>query len=493
MMWDAIVVGAYTASLLLLAPRLSAFDDLPTLFVLLAIWSRYLLAGLHPHTYPSFVAGFSLMALHSLLIVAAGFLLVPPRLYFRPFLIVFYILLFLIVFTGVIHGVLMGMVDSLTRWFFFLVVALLLFRAMSKFGVQPILRAILIIAVTPLALQFIGVGLGVRTPDQDGNWAYIAGYFHGGLFSQMLMTCLFVAILIQWRRSWIPLVFVVLCALGVVLANYRTSVLASSPAVIMHIGTMMAQGTSAILRPVIVLMVVGGIAALTAVFAGSLPERFNDVPQVLRIWDTLIKPPHEYTQEEHDLFTGRVVLWATYVYAWINGDTINHFFGFGPGGGEEIMSKHPHNDLVSFLYEFGLTGVLVFFTVFISQALVALQVKDFILTLRLLACLAGYFIINMATSGMNGIEALILFAVLSATIWAYAEGPGDRTTAAPEWPPAPKLIGARWRSAAPGQAADARAPRSPKRRPAISGAAVPRPARPGARSLVRRRGRSERL
>ena len=447
-MWHAIVVTAYIASLLLLTPRLLAFRDVSTVFVLLAIWSRYLLAGLHEHTYQSFFAGFSFIALHSILAVAVGLLLVPPRLYLRPFLAVFYLLLFLIIFTGVVHSIFMGMVDLLTRWLFFLVVALLLFRAMLKAGVQPVLHSVLVISVTPLALQFIGITLGVGTPGQDGNQAYIAGYFHGGLFSQMLMTCLFTSILIKWRRQWISFLFLSLCSLGVILANYRTSVIASSPAVIVHISAIFAHEKMAQLRPLIAISIVISAFALIVFSSGNVPERFEDVPHVLTNAHTLIKPPHEYTWEERKLFTGRVYVWSLYVDAWIHGDTINHILGFGPEAYKRAGLKDAHNDLVAFLYAFGIVGVVVFFAIFASQALVVLRVKEFMLSMRLLACLVGYFLINMATGGMGGIEALILFAVLSATTWAYAEEMGGEITVASEKMPAKKLLGARWQRSA---------------------------------------------
>jgi len=464
MMWDAIVIGTFVASLLVLLPRLRAFRDLPTLFVLLAIWSRYLLAGLHTHTYSPVLAGFSIIALHSLAIIAAGFFLIPPRLYMKLFLLVFYILIFMIVFVGALYGNFMGTLDQLTRWLLFLVVALLLFRAMAKFGVQPTLQAILIIAATPLALQFIGIALGIRTPDQDGNYAYLAGYQHGGLFSQMLVTLLFAAILIRWQYNWIPLIFVFLCVTGVTLANYRTSVISIIPAVVVHLGTMIAQDTAVALRRFILFAIIIIITILFIVFASNLPERFQDVPYVIKNWYSLIKPPHEYTQEESDLFTGRVGLWAEYIYAWTNGNIVAHLFGFGPGSFQTEMPKKPHNGLIIFLYQFGLFGVLVFFAIFASQTFVALRAQSFVICMRLLACLAGFFIINMATEGVGGIEALILFAVLCATTWAYAEGYVKECASAPESANIrrsdSRLVGARWRRRdATGEEANTRAPR----------------------------------
>ncbi len=455
--WQLIIIGAYTLALLVVLPRLMAFRDLPTAFVFLAIWGRYLLAGLHQHTYPPLVAGLSPVALFTLFVAVGGMLLIPPRLYFRPYLVVFWVVIFVIAFSGLVNGLrsgdFMGMVDVLMGWVYFLVVALLLFRAMSSFGAQPVLRALLIILVTPLALQFLGVAMGVGGMDPtSGRYAYIAGYFHGGLFSAMLMTCLFVAILIRWRWEWIPLAFALLCTIGIYLGGYRTTVLASLPVVTMYLFATSIQGVAPWVRPLILYIIVVGGALVAGVLWANLPDEFADLTQVVESWRAFIKPPELYTDFDRSLFSGRAYLWSSYIYTWINGDLLNYLIGFGPNSHDAAFGKHPHNDLIKYLYEYGIMGVIIFFAIYASQTWMVLRVADPFMVLRLLGCLAGHFVINMATGGLSGIEALTLLAVLSATIWAYAE---THVEAAPSMAPVsaePKLLAARWRSQA---AADA--------------------------------------
>jgi len=449
MMWHAVIVAAYGLTLIVLVVRFDVFRDVRTAFAFFAIWGRYLLAGLHEYTYPAVVAGVSPIALFTLGVALAGLALVPPRFYNRYYLLPFYLAIALTLLSGALNGTVMGALETVARWVFFLTVALLLLRAMQLYTIRHVLQALLVLTLTPLFLQYLGIPLGVAGTDVvDGATVYDGGYAHNGAFVMILMACLYVVLLMPWSNGVVPSVLTLLCLLGIVFANYRTAIVATLPVVGIYFLTMTLRGSVVVARPMILFAAVVAVGGTLLALPNILPERYGDVLAVPRQATALVKPPELYTASERRLFTGRVYIWAQYIDAWLTGPDLNKLLGYGPGAYKQgDFSSHPHNTLVRFLYEFGVAGIFLVILIFVSQAMLALMIEDKFKTMVVMACFAGIFIIGLAAVPLREMEGVILMAVLCAALWAYVEerlGVGGAHT--PAEAPRRKVLAARWQA-----------------------------------------------
>ena len=449
MMWHAVIVAAYGLTLIALVARFDVFRDVRTAFAFLAIWGRYLLAGLHEYTYPAAVAGVSPIALFTLGVALAGLLLVPPRFYNRYYLVPFYLAIGLAVLSGAVNGAMMGTLETVARWIFFLTIALLLLRAMQLYTIQHVLQALLLLTLTPLFLQFLGIPLGIAGTDVvDGATVYDGGYAHNGNFVMILMACLYVVLLMRWPNGLLPLTLTLLCMLGIVLANYRTAIIAALPVTGVYFIAMMLRGSGALVRPLIVFGVLVAVGGTFLALPNILPERYGDVLAVPRHAAELVKPPEQYTESERRLFTGRIYGWAQYIDAWLGGSGLNKLIGFGPGAyADGGFSNHPHNTIVRFLYELGLAGIFVVVLIFTSQSFFGFLIKDNFKKIILITCFAGIFILGLASVPLREMEGVMLLSILCATTWSYVEERvAARTTKAASPPAQRKILAARWRA-----------------------------------------------
>ncbi len=230
----------------------------------------------------------------------------------------------------------------------------------------------------------------------------------------MLFSFLCVGTLVG-RQSLIRLVAVLAAAtIGILLANYRTTILAMLPVVLAILlvgaGRLVPRGTGGILLVASGLM----LGILASGFVDHLPDRFADVVRVVEAAPDLVKDPLYFTEAERDLFTGRVYWWARYVGAWNAGGIVATLIGFGPDAWESRMALYAHNTFVSYLYEFGAIGLALLIVFMAAMLGTAFAVEEARVRYRLLAMHVGFIVLNQATMPLWQIEGVILYAILCA-------------------------------------------------------------------------------
>lgn len=414
-MWFVVSAGISAATLGAVVWMFRGIADLPTRALLLAIWLRYVLSAFHEITFDPLIAGLSINALASAGVAAMGLLLVEPRLLRLRALLPFWALLAAIGLSGVLNDQIGGLINASVKWFYFLAILLLAYRAIRLYGRDPILRALLIAMLVPIALQACSVVLGVsKVADTDGARSYIGGYHHEAALSVMLFSFLCVGTLVG-RQSLIRLVAVLAAAtIGILLANYRTTILAMLPVVLAILlvgaGRLVPRGTGGILLVASGLM----LGILASGFVDHLPDRFADVVRVVEAAPDLVKDPLYFTEAERDLFTGRVYWWARYVGAWNAGGIVATLIGFGPDAWESRMALYAHNTFVSYLYEFGAIGLALLIVFMAAMLGTAFAVEEARVRYRLLAMHVGFIVLNQATMPLWQIEGVILYAILCA-------------------------------------------------------------------------------
>jgi hypothetical protein len=198
---------------------------------------------------------------------------------------------------------------------------------------------------------------------------------------------------------------------GIVLANYRTTLVAIAPLLLMYFASSSLLRFPFRDRPFVVsaLIVTAGLALglVSILFA----ERFQDVGVAASGDVNFFKPPEQYSVDETRLLSGRPRIWSMYIFGWIRGDMLNHIIGFGPESWSRSFTLYAHNTLVNYLYEYGIVGVIGIVFLWFSMLAAALRVRH---PQRgtLIGAHIAFLLLNMSTMPMWMIEGNILYGII---------------------------------------------------------------------------------
>ncbi len=401
--------GLWVALASLVLPRLRGL----ALFLFLALSARYLVTFFHDYTTRSLVGGQSLNSFVTLGITAAAlFITRKDLLRYRAFLPVFAMIAALLL-SGIWNMEIVGTVNALIRQLLFLSMMVLVATAIdSEPNDGSVSKAMLAAFIIPLAYQLISIVLRLsKASEGDGSVSYIGGYVHEGVFSVLLLTAMVIISLsagLSWRRRS---VYLALIFTALVFANYRTSVLAGLPILGMHL----VFGSATQVRADMANYVRSG-AFLIAVCLGMflvalLSQRMADLGTVFSAGGGLIKPPSEFAADDRGLLSGRILIWSDYIYTTLRSDMSHLVFGFGPDSWQKSFSLYAHNVFVSYVYEIGIFGVIVYVYMllhFLWLALTARKDKRW----QLLGAHMAYGLLCMGTMPTFTIEGVLLYAVI---------------------------------------------------------------------------------
>ncbi|MEO5774008.1 MAG: O-antigen ligase family protein [Sphingomicrobium sp.] len=397
-------------------------------YLIFACWLRYTLSSLHEFTYREALPGLRWVALGSLLIIAAGVLLLDKRRFLSsPFLPVALISGLMLV-SGIVNHTPAGAIDPILRSVFFVVIAVALWQALENSG-PTVLKRLLIVFLPPLTYAMASVVLGVaKSGEIDGSVSYIGGFYHEELFSSIAATCLLVAVLAPRIQRSARVAAVLLSLAAVYAANYRTTILALTPLAVAAILSSV-PGAFDWRQRKLLLAVVPVAGAILIFFAATLQaDRFSDLRAIATEGPALIKPPETFTSSERRALSSRPYIWSTYIYAYKDAAPLQRFIGFGPDSWVGKFPHYAHNTLISFLYELGIAGVAAILLVWITMLRLALKVEREWRTV-VVAGHVSFFVLNMATMPHWQIEGNIFYGLLCGFTIAKARVAQLRATA----------------------------------------------------------------
>jgi hypothetical protein len=420
-----VTVPVWGAILLLVFIQVRRLRDSCATFLLLATWFRYGIATFHQYTYPPVVLGLSLIALTSIVVVAVGLVVVGGRNLLIRKIIPIYGIMLVVLISAIANGRWIEAVNATFKWLYLIVFALAAYSAMQRLGSDRIFRSLAVIFAGPIGLQWLSVPWGLKTTAQDGSSFFIGGFQHQQSISIIFLTFLFVTCFSPSLNVIASYGRLVIVAVGVALANYRTSLLAAAlPASSLVVSRLAGKfvpkqrSIAYVLLGLVTVFVFIGVATLAR-------ERFADLGTTLDKGASLIKPPEHFTTEDKRLFSGRLYLWSQYIDAYFGGDIINILVGFGPDSWVGRFTTYAHNTFISYLYEFGLFGLAALLWILISNFLTAVRVRDNG-RLILISWHIGFIVLNSATMGIWTLEGAILYALLLSQTWyLYSLKKGD--------------------------------------------------------------------
>lgn len=381
-------------------------------FVIGASWLRFTMSAFHQITYRPMVAGQSLNALGSIGLFALGLTMINWRHLALRFLLPFYAFIGIVLVSAIANAEIgPGLIIVLTKFGYLIVMTLAVYAAMRR---NPMFMNSLLWAFAPLLiyqLASLALGISKATETDASAVSFIGGYYHESAFSVSLATCLVVACFADRLNVFIRYGLIFACVAGIVLANYRTTLVAIAPLLLMFFAATSLRPFPWRDRPFVVSALVVVVAMLAGVISLIFAERFEDVGVVTSGSIDFFKPSEEYTVEESRVLSGRPRIWSMYIYAWIRGDMLNHVLGFGPESWAEIFPLYAHNTLVNTLYEYGPVGVIGMLVLWGSCLAAALRVRH---PQRgvLLGAHLSFLMLNMSTMPMWMVEGNILYGII---------------------------------------------------------------------------------
>ncbi|ANP45470.1 O-antigen ligase family protein [Candidatus Viadribacter manganicus] len=401
-------------SLLIIVFVMVRMRDRAGAFVVGASWLRYVMSAFHTITYRPLAAGMSANALASMGLVIVGLMNINLRHLQLRFLLPFYVLIALAVVSAFGNGGFSsGLITVVSKHAYLIIIILAVYGAMTRARAGDFMASMLwsFLPVFIWQLMSIVFGYGKLTETDVTAMSYIGGYNHEAAFSVTLATCLTAACFATRIDKSLKFTIIIVCVVGIVLANYRTTLVAIAPLLLTYFAASSLGRFPLRDRPFVAsaLIVIGAITL--GVLSLVLAERFNDVSVVGAGDVNFFKPPSEYTVDEGRLLSGRPYIWSSYIYAWMRGDLAEYVIGFGPESWNDTFPLYAHNTLVNYLYEYGIVGVVVILWVWGSMLVSALRVRHPQAGVLVGAHLS-YIVLNMATMPMWMIEGNILYGLI---------------------------------------------------------------------------------
>jgi hypothetical protein len=404
------------ATLLLVLVQVRQLRERCATFLLLATWFRYSIAVFHEYTYAPVLAGLSLMALTSIAVVAVGLLLIGSHRLLLRRLVPFYGIVLVVCTSALMNQAWLGAMNAMLKWLYLIVFALAADLAMQRCGRERTLRALSVVFVVPILLQWLSVPWGLKATNEDGSTSYLGGYQHQQSLSIILLTFLYVTCFSRRTSSVAAYLRLAVSVAGIALANYRTALLAAAlPAASLAFSTLLRnivpkhRGIVFVILAIVTVFVFFGVAVL-------VQDRFADIGTMIDKNTSLLQTPERFSQEETRMFSGRAYLWSQYIDAYLDGSIINILVGFGPEGWVGRFSLYAHNTFVSYLYELGLFGIAAFLWLLISNFVMAFHANSDERPI-LISCHIGFFVLNLSTMPFWTLEGAILYALLLSQTW----------------------------------------------------------------------------
>ena len=389
-------------------------------FIAAAAWVRYIVSSYHLYTFTPTVMGPSIASMASLVMTSIGLLILRRRNLSLIMLAPIYAIMTISLVSGILSGDYSGLFAAITKFVYLVVIIICMMEALDRGGEQ-VLNRIVIGFTPPYVFQLASILFNVpKQGESDGSISYIGGYGHEGSFSEMLLSAMLITGLSRRMNIGVrtTLMFCGIC--GVVLANYRTTMIAFAPFFLLVLMIEPLKRLSGPMRSGI-LSLYALMLPLALMLAGpSVVNRFEDLTAITSVDELLTQSPLEFNREQRQLMSGRFLIWARYVSAWRDGNAREKLVGFGPEartpapaaeGGKDLYA---HNTLISSLYEYGILGFMAYVSFFVAMVIMAFRTPREVRA-RSIAAATSIVILNMSTMPMWQFEGIII----TGLVWGY--------------------------------------------------------------------------
>lgn len=417
-MWDIVVASTSVLIYFIIIKQYKKYRCIYLFFITTLIWLRHSLSAFHEFTFSPVIAGMSINALVSILVVILGIRMMPTYLWSLKFLLPIYAFIVCIFISSVISGQYLGAIAVLTKWLYLLNLGLMIYHVFKKHGEKITLLCMLTAFTLPVVLEVFSILMGhAKATEGDNSVSYIGGYHHEAAFSLVVFGFLVLVVLLKKGMIKHQPLLVMFACICLFFVNYRTALMGVIPIFFLFYWDYTMNLIVKSQRYIIaVFLCFSGLVFVSVLFP-LVSERFSDVYVVIENIGNLFKADIYYTEDEADLFSGRVYLWSRYLTEFFNSSPLQWIVGLGPDAWKATLPIYAHNTFVSFLYEFGFLGLFVFLWVILKPIMGLFSTKSSSTRNRLIACYIGFIILNFATMPLWNVEGIILYGILIGYSW----------------------------------------------------------------------------
>lgn len=407
-----VLVAVSVSSLLLVAWVCARTSSLHHRFVVLVVWLRIVMQAFHHVTYAT-VGGLTINALMSLAICGLGALL-----YFRRAPALLHVsaaiaLCVIIALSGLTNALVAPTIETLLRWGYFFVIALAVRQAIIDERGTRVFAGLMCSFSTAILLQLVSIALGVaKASESDGSASYIGGFNHESSFSIVMLGALISATLAPRVPMAVRVSYLACCLLGIVAANYRTTIIAAAPVMLGYALFMLPHAFVSAQRSFVSTFSIGLVALAGTAAVMLLAERMSDMFRLLGGGVSLVQDPSAFSPDDRQLLSGRLYLWNQYFSEYLRGSDMQLLIGSGPDSWMRFSAIYAHNSLVSYLYEYGLIGVLLLLALWGQTFILLRRAGHRAMRRHLALCHCGFILLNMATMPLWSIEGLLWYGLL---------------------------------------------------------------------------------
>src|SRR5690242_9829001 len=293
----------YPATLVVLVALSYQFYKVRSLiarYVLFALSFRYLMSAHHDFTFDPSPIGMSWNALGSSAVFLLGVLLIRTRHLLLTMLLPFYAVIGVVLLSAFINHSLGSSIDVVVKYGYLTVISIAVYESLSERGEERTMSLLLWAMTGPVLFQMLSVVFDIKkgTEGMGAGVSYVGGYNHEAGFSTVLATGFVIACFATGLKLWSRGSVIVALLVGLLLANYRTSIIAFAPLAFVQFNTDVISRFSPRVRIIIGLAILGISAVGAVALAWVMREKFIDLATVFSDPGNLMKPPAEYSEDE---------------------------------------------------------------------------------------------------------------------------------------------------------------------------------------------------
>lgn len=410
-------------NLLILGVGVGALPFVVYLFFRNSLWvlafhllSRVVVDSMPGLSYAAVAGGLSFARVYSaaMMLFLLGYLLSRRGFFSGTYGIQVAIFFFVSILSAIYNFAWLGIVETTIKWLYLWLTANLLVLVVKENGEQSVLRVLAFVFIYPLMNQLVFAIIG--TPKVGGGQtSYLGSYFHEVSLAYILLMAITVyfAIMISDRdKTWrvFAAALWIWSHAALYFNNYRTAVIA--------LGVWWAIVALFVLPKLSVgrrLIAVGTMVTALSFVVLALGE---DLTSKMSGAVSVVMEPEEHFDvsgqaRQTEVLSGRVYLWNTYLYEFIDAPWDTKLLGHGPEVGVSVVGTHAHNQFLTALLDLGLLGIVAVLWIMVTMALSVLRQirKGSAQLVSMGGMVFGIFVMMLATSPFRETRGMLLFGV----------------------------------------------------------------------------------
>lgn len=388
---------------------------------------RLILSFNHEFSFQPIIAGQSINSIFSILSVLLLGFSVSTSFFKIKAALPLYLLVITVLMSGVYSGLVVGAAIVAMKWLlllFFVACILDLFRSHGLVNtLKPFHFVFVCLLFAQLVSLILGQGKDTESLSSESNSiSYIAGYAHEGAFSMLIYMGLIISsmlLLYKECRGYYPLLFFI----GLILANYRTVILAAFiPLLFIYLSTYY-HGRRSDFKAIVICFFFIFILSILTLFGESIISRFGELGTAFSLLGELMSRDYTYfTIEDKRLLSSRLYLWNMYITEYRDFNFIQQLLGKGPEAWVDYFVVYAHNNFIGALFDFGVFGLIALVYLFYNTLLNIKKIKDKKMKIVLAGLLIGFFIMSNSTMPFSAVEGIYTFSFLLAVSVFHAVG-----------------------------------------------------------------------